>query len=240
MSAPPPTSPASTPLRLPALPALPMRLALLGGLALTACGENEPPPAVPEAPHAAPAVTVASAPLPDDVACARRKTREAACPNANPADAEVRGRVCMSERACLGAVWATDAIDRYMACRSASPCGTDCQREVVKKTPPGRELVAATAQCQKLCAGGGSDGAPLCTQVLGKFTTWSASAQAQAVQCFAAKSDCFDALECARAAASGPEADRDSCLGKAVGRACLDGGDAPMCREIWPRFVRGV
>lgn len=211
-------------------------LLLLGGLALAACGENEPPPAVPGGPHpgaiVAPTASAVAAPLPDDVACARRKAREASCPGATPGDAEVRGRVCMSERACLATVWRQDAIDRYMACRSDSPCGTDCQREVAKKTAPGPALVTATAQCQKLCAGGGSDGAPLCSQVLGKFAAWSADAQAQATQCFSEKSDCFDALECARKAASGPEADRDACLGKAVGRACLDGGDAPMCREV--------
>lgn len=206
-------------------------LPLVGALALAACGANEPPPAVPGPAHSEP-IAAATPPVSDEVSCARRKAHDAACPSANPGDAEIRGKVCMSERRCLEAMWTHDAVDRYMACRSSAPCGTDCQREITKKTPPGEALGAAMGRCQKLCAGGGSDGAALCGAVLEKFTPWPATSQAGAVQCFASTSDCFDALECARAATTTPAGELNACLGDAVGRACLDSGDAPMCREM--------
>ncbi len=206
--------------------------AAIAGLGVTtsaACGEPAQPAVAPQ-----PERTAAPAPTPpppnDALACARRREHERACPSVSPANAELLGKVCLSERACLEAAWTPEAVSRYMTCRIDSACGTDCQREVTRATAPGETLKAAIGQCQKACAGG--DGASICDSVLGKFTPWSASAQGKVAQCFATTTDCFEALSCARTAASGPTSELGGCLGKAVARACLDGGDAPMCREM--------
>lgn len=196
---------------------------------LTACaGEpaRAPAPAAAEDPIAGP-------PLADDVACRTRRAHDATCGKTDPRDLDLFAEVCASERTCLELTWTSEATNRYMKCRAVGACGLDCRREAAKHLPSTPAAEDAAAQCARVCPG--DDGKPLCATVLGRFSPWKLSAQAEVSACFAGASDCFAGLGCAESASRGPTAELDACITKAVVTACATQErlkDSPTCARV--------